>query len=729
MTDTLAPVNVAGFNRRVALGRRKAEQHLPALERAYARLIREASLEAARDFRALTAAATPDWQPPPAGTILGLSALGALAVDRLTRVYRKIVKDVQEPALARIGISFDITHPITADLLAKAGARTGAALGDAIQPVLVKAVAQGYADGLSVDDTAKLIQADIADAADWQAKMLARTDLNSLSNGGSVGAAKQAGLTYKTWLTAGDERVREAHMEANNQTVPVDQPFTVGGENLEYPGDPEGSDEEVINCRCTVIYADSLTASAKGDTMLADKFVRIRPDNSPFMAELVTEIKEYRKHLGLPAKPLTAAVTITVDEAQAAPVAWRSDLAFEGMATEDGRYILPGALSWRDLPLTLMAMTVTSEGGHEGAFVAGRIDTMDKEDRGDGVTAVVSSGVFDSAGDNGSEVARLVADETVRGVSVDLAINDYAFRDPETGELIEPDEMDEADMERMMFGELQMAVRAATIMAATVCPTPAFADARIAVTASGQHVVRCVAPIEIIAAPLTASAAGLAPKEPPRDWFFKKEPDHLTPLTVTDHGQVYGHIAPWDGCHTGFPGQCIPPPRSPSGYAYYNLGEVRCSDGSRVTAGALTLEALHAPTTPGTSADRARQHYENTAVVAAFVRAVDGRCGIWVAGALRPNLSEQHARDLMGAKPSGDWRQTRMGGPLEMLGIHAVNEPGFPVPRLAASAMTASGTRIAFQFGEPDPAVERRLSILATRAEAGLGGLLDRAGV
>ncbi len=228
---------------------------------------------------------------------------------------------------------------------------------------------------------------------------------------------------------------------------------------------------------------------------------------------------------------------------------------------------------------------------------------------------------------------------------------------------------------------------------------------------------------------LTASAAGLAPEEPPREWFFKKETSKPTPLTVTDHGQVYGHIALWDSCHTGFPGQCVPPPRSPSGYAYYNLGEVRCADGSRITAGALTLEALHAPTTQTTTADKARAHYENTAVVAAFVRATDGRHGIWVSGALRPTLSAQHARDLMGAKPSGDWRQTRLGGPLEMLGIHAVNEPGFPVPRLAASALTASGATVSIQFGEPDKALERRLSILATRAEAGLDGLLDRAGV
>ena len=45
-------------------------------------------------------------------------------------------------------------------------------------------------------------------------------------------------------------------------------------------------------------------------------------------------------------------------------IRWMSDIAFEGTATDDGRYILPGALDWRELPLTLMALTTneTSSG-------------------------------------------------------------------------------------------------------------------------------------------------------------------------------------------------------------------------------------------------------------------------------------------------------------------------------------------------------------------------------
>ena len=424
----------------------------------------------------------------------------------------------------------------------------------------------------------------------------------------------------------------------------------------------------------------------------------------------------------------------TVDTLAIAPqqVAWISDIAFEGAATDDGRYIMPGALDWRDLPLTLMAMTETGPGGHEGAFVAGRIDKiyrarardMNGNQLPDGVTAIRAEGVFDVQGDNGAEVARLVSDETVRGISIDMAISETALRNPDTGEIVEQ----ASDLDALFMGELQFAVRKGTIMAATVCPTPAFADARIAVTASGQRVLRITSPFTFETEALTAAGAGLAPLRPPREWFDLDEADQPTPLTVTGEGQVFGHMALWDSCHTGYPGSCVPPPQSPSGYAFFNLGEIECDDGSRVSVGSLTLEGLHADTNRPLTANAVRAHYENTAVVAAHVHASDGRHGIWVAGALRPGLSEEHARDLMGAKPSGDWRSVTPGGPLEMLGIHAVNEPGFPVPRLVASALLPSGDRVQFAFYDQS-GFERKLAVLGARAEGGIDGLADLAGV
>lgn len=176
---------------------------------------------------------------------------------------------------------------------------------------------------------------------------------------------------------------------------------------------------------------------------------------------------------------------------------------------------------------------------------------------------------------------------------------------------------------------------------------------------------------------ITASAAGLVPVEPPADWFFMPEPDGPTPITVTDEGQVYGHIAEWDTCHLGSPGACVTAPESPSSYAYFNLGEIRCEDGERVAAGSITMRAKHAPLSY--SRQQTTEHYDHSGLAAADVRAVDGKWGIWVSGALRPDLAVERVREFRSSKPSGDWRT--INGNLELVGCLAVNLPGFPVVR------------------------------------------------
>jgi hypothetical protein len=56
----------------------------------------------------------------------------------------------------------------------------------------------------------------------------------------------------KTWVTFGDEKVRLSHLQAEGQQVEVDEPFTVQGEELMYPGDTSlgASLDNIINCRC-----------------------------------------------------------------------------------------------------------------------------------------------------------------------------------------------------------------------------------------------------------------------------------------------------------------------------------------------------------------------------------------------------------------------------------------------------------------------------------------------
>ena len=157
--------------------------------------------------------------------------------------------------------SFDVTNPSSIAMLDSFDARAGD-VAKSVRDDLQKTIADAYQQGFSVDRTAKQIVAQSDQFSVAQARMLARTSLNGIANGGSHAAAQAAGANFKTWLATEDERTRETHSDADGQTVPIGQQFDVGGESCDYPGDPQLSDEEACNCRCTLTYSDSLAGSA-----------------------------------------------------------------------------------------------------------------------------------------------------------------------------------------------------------------------------------------------------------------------------------------------------------------------------------------------------------------------------------------------------------------------------------------------------------------------------------
>jgi len=97
------------------------------------------------------------------------------------------------------------------------------------------------------------------DQSTWQARSerIARTETTAAYNAGIQSAYLDEEVGYKMWIALGDARTRETHIEAHGQTVKADEWFNVGNDALFFPGDPSGSAQEVINCRCTTIAADS----------------------------------------------------------------------------------------------------------------------------------------------------------------------------------------------------------------------------------------------------------------------------------------------------------------------------------------------------------------------------------------------------------------------------------------------------------------------------------------
>lgn len=86
----------------------------------------------------------------------------------------------------------------------------------------------------------------------------ARTATTAAANGGRTASYQQAaGMGIKMtreWLAVHDGRTRFNHGMADGQRVGVNEPFTVGGEKLMFPGDGSmgASGGNIYNCRCQI---------------------------------------------------------------------------------------------------------------------------------------------------------------------------------------------------------------------------------------------------------------------------------------------------------------------------------------------------------------------------------------------------------------------------------------------------------------------------------------------
>jgi 2'-5' RNA ligase len=227
---------------------------------------------------------------------------------------------------------------------------------------------------------------------------------------------------------------------------------------------------------------------------------------------------------------------------------------------------------------------------------------------------------------------------------------------------------------------------------------------------------------------LYASAGNDDLGAPPDEAFEDPGFDGPTPVAITASVDgkwqiIRGHAALFDTCHLSFPNTCVTAPYEES-HDYYRLGEVVTASGARLAVGTITLGTGHAPAF-GTNAQQAMEHYDNTGSQVAIVASGNDDHGIWVAGVVKPGTSAARVMELSAAKLSGDWR--RLGGKLRLVGMLAVNVPGFPVPRVRAQVTDGRQLSLVAAGVLPDASsLQAGLDRVAMRAVA--GGLARRIG-
>ena len=122
-----------------------------------------------------------------------------------------------------------------------------------INETTFKKLRQDFSESLAAEEGREGLISRIQDtyggATKARAGVIARTEVHNATQYGTMQGYKQGGLSTKIWVAVMDGYTRDSHAAVDGEERPIDRPFSNG---LMFPGDPKGSAEEVINCRCVI---------------------------------------------------------------------------------------------------------------------------------------------------------------------------------------------------------------------------------------------------------------------------------------------------------------------------------------------------------------------------------------------------------------------------------------------------------------------------------------------
>lgn len=242
------------------------EELLPALEAAWAREVewtwRRAAQALEAHARALTAAAP--WVPPVQTELVNSDAVKERLERQTSQLRVRIAAAAGMQIAAEFDVPWDVRNPMVQGVLHGQGHKI-VRIAESERAAIMDIVNTAWEDGLSIPHTAARLRDMGQSVGLKRGRTIARTEMIRAVNGGAlaqinlvnqsaIDAGEEPIASTKSWLATADERTRPTHADADGQTVPIDATFSVGADQLRYPGDPDGSAEEVINCRCTVTF-------------------------------------------------------------------------------------------------------------------------------------------------------------------------------------------------------------------------------------------------------------------------------------------------------------------------------------------------------------------------------------------------------------------------------------------------------------------------------------------
>lgn len=170
----------------------------------------------------------------------------------------KVWKGTIDSVLAGMGLGFDVRNRLMDGALAQRG-KLITAISENHRALVMRILDDIWREGLGIREAAKALEKRGAIATKARATMIARTEIISTANGASLAAARHhEAFKWKQWYAAPGARHPRHYpdVSVDGQTVRLHEAFNIHGWPMDYPGDPNGPAEDVINCRCTLLYVD-----------------------------------------------------------------------------------------------------------------------------------------------------------------------------------------------------------------------------------------------------------------------------------------------------------------------------------------------------------------------------------------------------------------------------------------------------------------------------------------
>lgn len=170
----------------------------------------------------------------------------------LSPIWEKAFRKGAESAKTLINVP-NVSNPQLTDNMRKHGLERVRGINETTRDKLANIIADGIEAGKSAEQLAEMIRQQLPEIQKGRARIIAISEAHTSMQAGSYQQMIYAGITSKTWITAGDEHVRQSHADIDGVTIPINERFANG---LIYPGEPGMSVAETINCRCDLLPGD-----------------------------------------------------------------------------------------------------------------------------------------------------------------------------------------------------------------------------------------------------------------------------------------------------------------------------------------------------------------------------------------------------------------------------------------------------------------------------------------